>query len=42
MARRGKQQLQGLLYDTERVYGPYHQPPGRRRAPDRQRQFHGG
>ncbi|MET7615839.1 serine/threonine-protein kinase [Streptomyces sp. NPDC005408] len=37
------QQLQSLLYDTERVYGPYHALPVElRRALDRQRQFHSG
>ncbi|MGV9313320.1 serine/threonine-protein kinase [Streptomyces sp. NPDC003691] len=34
-------QLQALLYDAERVYGPYHQLPAElRRALARQRQFH--
>ncbi|WP_327324061.1 protein kinase [Streptomyces sp. NBC_01210] len=38
-----RQQLQGLLYDAERAYGPYHQLPVElRRALDRQRQFHSG
>ncbi|MFI1397381.1 serine/threonine-protein kinase [Streptomyces sp. NPDC020681] len=38
-----RHQLQALLYDTERVYGPYHQLPVElRRALDRQRQFHNG
>lgn len=36
-------QLQGLLYDTERAYGPYHALPVElRRALDRQGQFHRG
>ncbi|MFF3454804.1 protein kinase [Streptomyces sp. NPDC002730] len=38
-----RQQLQGLLYDAERAYGPYHQLPVElRRALDRQQQFHSG
>ncbi|MFI9584051.1 serine/threonine-protein kinase [Streptomyces sp. NPDC052236] len=37
------QQLQALLYDAERAYGPYHQLPVElRRGLDRQRQFHTG
>ncbi|MFF0064117.1 protein kinase [Streptomyces sp. NPDC005279] len=38
-----RQQLQALLYDAERTYGPYHQLPVElRRALDRQQQFHSG
>ncbi|MEU9011393.1 serine/threonine-protein kinase [Streptomyces sp. NPDC048479] len=38
-----RQQLQGLLYDAERAYGPYHQLPVElRRGLDRQQQFHSG
>ncbi|MFI1017521.1 protein kinase [Streptomyces sp. NPDC020965] len=38
-----RHQLEALLYDTERAYGPYHQLPAElRRALTRQRQFHGG
>ncbi|MEU5402096.1 serine/threonine-protein kinase [Streptomyces sp. NPDC005963] len=34
--------LQGLLHDSERAYGPYHQLPGElRRALSRQQQLHG-
>ncbi|MEU0986561.1 protein kinase [Streptomyces sp. NPDC005953] len=34
--------LQGLLHDSERAYGPYHQLPAElRRALSRQQQFHG-
>jgi eukaryotic-like serine/threonine-protein kinase len=34
-------QLQSLLYDAERLYGPYHQLPQElRRSLERQRQFH--
>ncbi|MEU0664494.1 protein kinase [Streptomyces lavendulocolor] len=37
-----QQQLQNLLYDTERVYGPYHPLPAElRRALERQRQMRG-
>ncbi|MEV7421323.1 protein kinase [Streptomyces sp. NPDC091212] len=37
-----RQQLQNLLWDTERVYGPYHPLPAEiRRALDRQQQFRG-
>lgn len=36
-------QLQGLLYDTERVYGPHHPLPVElRRRLDRQVEVHGG
>ncbi|MCX4823637.1 serine/threonine protein kinase [Streptomyces sp. NBC_01142] len=38
-----RQQFQGLLYDTERAYGPYHPLPVElRRALDRQQQLRGG
>ncbi|WP_406000385.1 protein kinase domain-containing protein [Streptomyces sp. NBC_00829] len=38
-----REQLQRLLYDVERAYGPYHALSVElRRALDRQRQFHGG
>jgi tRNA A-37 threonylcarbamoyl transferase component Bud32 len=38
-----EQQLQGLLYDAERVYGPYHHLSVElRRALDHQRRFRGG
>ncbi|MFF5565851.1 protein kinase [Streptomyces sp. NPDC012623] len=37
-----REQLRNLLWDTERVYGPYHPLPGEiRRALDRQQQFGG-
>nr|WSZ96415.1 protein kinase [Streptomyces sp. NBC_00857] len=37
-----QQQLRNLLWDTERVYGPYHPLPAElRRALDRQQQFRG-
>ncbi|MEU5158827.1 serine/threonine-protein kinase [Streptomyces sp. NPDC020875] len=36
-----RHQLQALLYDAERAYGPYHQlPADLRRALERQRRFH--
>ncbi|MEU2427999.1 protein kinase [Streptomyces sp. NPDC007861] len=39
----GQQELQSLLYDTERLYGPAHPSAlGLRRALDRQRQFRPG